>query len=158
MAFSAGNKLLASELNALNDLATAAITEYGISAAAVTSGTDDTSSGTLVNMAGTGSTTAFSFTKIASSTRVRFDVRPGWRAITAAGWAEFAVLMNGVDYVVGRDVQLSIGDSQMASLFSYVSGVAAGIYTCQLRWRVASGTTIRRSTQEWVSASASEVQ
>jgi hypothetical protein len=132
----------------------------GINGAATsTPNVDDTASTSYVNMAGTGSVTSFSFTKRYAATRIRVDLQASFQVIgTGNSAARFAVLINGTDYdIVNRHVNPALTHAETGGT-RYISGVAAGTYTVQGRWRRTAGTqTLRRASDDWLSISATEV-
>lgn len=112
----------------------------GICALNTSSGTDTTTSATYVNLAGTGSTTSFSFTKISAATRLLFRCSAGFYVTDGGTSIDFAVLVNGTDYFLTRlGDTVSANVNLTASGFVYVSGLAAGAYTIQGRWKRAGG-------------------
>lgn len=134
----------------------------GINGVAVSSGTDDTTSATYVNMAGTGSVTSFSFTKRFSSaqTRIRVEILAGLFAVTSNAVARLGVNINSVDYDVAQVSMPSAAanDHEWCCGVAYLTSIAAGTYTVQGRWRRVSGTgTCRRDTSDWLSITATEV-
>jgi hypothetical protein len=132
--------------------------ENGVNGAAVTSSTDTTTSATYVNLAGTGSVTSFSFTKRYADTRIRVDLSAGFFvAGTGNSAARFGVQINGTDYdVVNRHINPASTHGE-ASGVRYITGVPAGAYTVQGRWRRSAGTqTLTRATDNWLSIAARE--
>lgn len=157
----AGGPGYASDINLMARTIEAISVFYGASNAAVTAGSDTTSSTSFANMTGTGSVTSFSFTKFSSSTRVllscdscTFFVAGG----TSAG-IEVALQIGGFDYPCGR-LNILASQSAPVSGFATASGLLAGSYTIQARWRrfVNSGVAIpTRATSDWLAISAREV-
>lgn len=142
--------------------ANAVANPVGVAAAATSSGSDTTTSDTYANMAGTGSVTSFSFTKLVSTTRIRIGLSATFFSSVTGLGAQFGVSINSVDYdvcklshnVAGASVHL------VASGFTYIaSGVAAGTYTVQGRWRRTAATgTLTRDGNDWLCIEAQEVQ
>lgn len=132
----------------------------GVNGAATTSpNVDDTASTSYVNMAGTGSVTSFSFTKRYTATRVRVDLQASFQVIgTGNSAARFAVSINGTDYdIVNRHVNPALTHAETGG-HRYITGIPAGTYTVQGRWRRTAGTqTLRRASDDWLSISATEV-
>lgn len=131
--------------------------EDGISNAAVTAGTDTTASASYVNLAGTGSVSSFNFTKVLTATRIKVEIALGWQCITATANIQGGVLVNGTDYdCVKGGAQIS--QNVISPGFVIISGLAAGSYTVQGRWKRILGTgTPTRSVNEWLTISAAEI-
>lgn len=132
--------------------------ENGVNGTAMTAGTNDTTSAAFANMGGTGSVTSFQFVKHYAATRIRVYMSASFY-VTAAPPSNviFGVQINGVDYEIVRGVG-QVNERQINSAVGYISGVPAGTYTVQGRWRRESGTTTcRRDTADWVSINAKEV-
>lgn len=134
--------------------------ENGISVLAVTSGQDTTTSLSYVNLAGTGAVTSFSFTKRFASTRVRLDFSATFFTTHANTGPQFGMRVNAVDYDVARmKGSIILASSRLhTSGFTYIaSGLAAGAYTVQGRWRALdSGGTLTRDVADWLCMSARE--
>jgi hypothetical protein len=127
----------------------------GVNGFAVTSGTDTTTSGPYVNLAGTGSQTSFSFTKRFAASRLRVAMSAGMSTTVASG-AVFGVRINGVDYDVCAAATAS-GARAVGSGTAYISGVPAGTYTVQGRWKRWVGTsTLSRDVNDWLSIDVQE--
>lgn len=134
--------------------------EQGVSQAAVSSGTNTTNSSSYSSMAGTGSVTSFSFTKRFATTRVRIDMSATFYTSTTACGARFGVLVNGTDYDVCQlagNVPVAVTHLPAAG-FAYIpSGLAAGSYTVQGRWKwIGSTGTLTRDNNDWLAISARE--
>jgi hypothetical protein len=130
-----------------------------LNAQAVTSGTDTTTSATYVNMAGTGSVTTFSFTKRTANTRVKLEMNAGFTNAVGTSLVDFALQIGGTDYQMGHTIQLVVTATQQFSGVRIVSGIPAGVYTVQCRWRREGGSgTPTRGSNEWLSASAEEIR
>lgn len=128
----------------------------GVSNQAVTAGTDTTVSATYVNLAGTGSTTSFSFTKVLASTNLLVELHAGFQATTNSAIARFGVLVNAVDNDCAQNIQVA-GSYNQCTGFAIISGLAAGTYTIQGRWRRVGGTgTCTRDTNCWLAIAAAE--
>lgn len=129
----------------------------GINAQAVTSGTDNTSSTSYANMAGTGSVTSFSFTKRQTATRVKMWVAATMYATTATQDAFIAALINGTDYDLIKQPAV-LNERQPFVATRLISGIPAGTYTVQMRWRRTGATGVpTRDAADWLSAYAEEV-
>jgi hypothetical protein len=122
---------------------------------------DSTTSDTYVNLAGAGAT-SFSFTKLATSTRIRLQMSATFFSSVTTMGPQFGVNINSVDYDVCRLSQNLPAASVhlLATGFAYVpAGVAAGTYTVQGRWRrLVAGGTLSRDGNDWLSIEAMEVQ
>lgn len=131
--------------------------QNGVNAQAVTSGQNDTTSATFVNMAGTGSQTSFAFTKRYSGTRVKIEFSFDAYCITSGTDVEVGVDIDGTDYLVRKAV-LVVNQHQSYTATAYLSGVTSGAKTVQAIWRRSAGTgTARRDGGDWLSISAEEV-
>ena len=150
--FSAGVPPTGAELTAIQYQ-----NEVNISNIAVTSGTDTTTSSSYVNMAGSGSVTSVSFTKVLSVTNIKVSMAVGWENASNTSLVKFGVLVDGTDYDVCQSIlnaTLTIG---FAAGDVIITGVAAGTYTIQGRWKRAGGTgTPSRSVNEWFSMTVAE--
>lgn len=130
------------------------INENGVGAA---SATDSTTSATYVNMAG--ASTSFSFTKASSGTRLKATMNVGAFISGAANTRPgFAVQIGSTDYdVVGMTIN-PLATHTINAGFVYLSGIAAGTYTVQGRWRRISGTgTLARNSEDPVAISILEL-
>ena len=128
-----------------------------ISAQAVSSGSDTTTSASYANMAGTGATTSFSFTKALTSTRVKIELIAGWSSGTNSSVMRAGALVNGTDYDCGQ-IALGTGVTGYSAGFAVITGLAAGTYTVQARWKRVSGSgTPTRDSNMWLSMSAAEI-
>lgn len=131
--------------------------EEGVSNQAVTSGTDTTTSASYANLAGTGSVTSFTFNKVLASTRVIVRVEAGWQSITNTANTRFGVNVAGTDYDCAQGLAQT-GQNLLQAGFAIISGLAAGAYTVQGRWRRVGGAgTPTRTTNEWLAISAAEI-
>jgi hypothetical protein len=119
-------------------------------------GNDSTTSASYVNTVGT---TSFSFTKDFTNTRVKLDMHITSQVSIAATGTRFGVSLNGTDYDVCQMVNAQANIRAQASGTTFIgSGLAAGTYTIQGRWKRVSGTgTCQRFvTDDWISISAME--
>jgi hypothetical protein len=119
-------------------------------------GNDSTTSASYVNTVGTSS---FSFTKDFASTRIKLDMHITSQVSVAATGTRFGVSLNGTDYDVCQMVNPQANIRAQASGTTFIgSGLAAGTYTIQGRWKRVSGTgTCQRFvTDDWMSISAME--
>lgn len=156
-ALSNGTKaLVVASVSAGGDVLTGS--RAGVNATAVTSGTDTVAVTSYANLAGTGSTTSFSFTKRYGSTRVRVQVCASLYASVAGSGAMLGVRINGVDYDVLR-VQCATANERYAPTgVAYLTGIGAGTYTVQGRWKRDNGTaTFTRDVFDWLTIDAQEV-
>jgi len=152
--FAAGQWLNASDLN---DLVSMLGGETGASNPAVTSGNDTTTSASYVSLAGTGSVTSFSFTKVWASTRVELSIAAGWSPTTSSAGVTFGMRIDSTDYDCVKDVK-GTGVVGTPSGFAVVTGLAAGTYTVQARWKRHTGTgTLNRDTNHWLAILAKEI-
>src|SRR5690348_468954 len=132
--------------------------EDGISGAAVTSGSDTTTSSSYVNLAGTGSVTSFSFTKALTSTRLIVRLEMGWQNATAVSDMSAGVLVNGTDYECARQSLNTTTNIGYVAGFAIITGLTAGAYTIQGRWKRRSGTgTPTRSSTEWLATYCAKI-
>lgn len=130
------------------------LNENGVGAA---SATDSTTSATYVDMVG--ASTSFSFTKGSSGTRLKVTMNVGAFISGAANTRPgFAVSIGGVDYdVVGMTIN-PLATHTINAGFVYLSGITAGTYTVQGRWRRISGTgTLARNSEDPVAISVLEL-
>jgi hypothetical protein len=152
--FSAGQFLTASSLMALVDAArnsTAGINGQALSAGA----SETTTSATFVNCAGTGSTTSFSWTKKRSDTDALLKIDASALNATANAYIRFALRINGTDYELAGGAAGTIQSDFSGE--RVVSGIPAGTYTVQVRWRRSAGAgTPTRNENCWLSASVTE--
>lgn len=138
----------------------------GVNAAATTSSgvglSDTTTSASYVNMAGAGSQTSFSFIKRFPSTQTRIKIHMSgsmWGAGTLPVAVMFGVRINSTDFDVYRQqIDAAAGNNTYGQGIAYVSGIPAGTYTVQGRWKRLSGTaTPNRDTGNWLTIMAEEV-
>ena len=137
----------------------AALKSTGINGQAVSSGTNTTTSASYANLAGTGATTSFSFTKRLASTKTRLRVFIAASFLASGGTtlAEFGVLVDGVDTAVCHAIGATGGYASAVGV-AYLTGLAAGALTVQGRWRrSAGGGTATRDTNCWLTIDAQEV-
>lgn len=126
-----------------NGITNARISEAGLSNA------------TYVNVGGTSS---FSFTKLSGDTRLRVDVATTQFFSAASAGVQYAARIDGVDYQLAA---LSPSTAALQHLtcvgWRYITGIAAGTWTVQLRWlRVGTGT-MSSDTADWLSFSCREL-
>lgn len=127
----------------------------GISALAVSSGTDTTTSASYVNLAGTGSTTSFTFTKALAATRLKVTMLAGWGG-TGVATVQFAVRVNSTDFDIAKAIVASAVDGFTGGVV-YISGLAAGAWTVQGRWLKAGGAgNPQRTVNNWFTLTAAE--
>lgn len=133
--------------------------QAGVNDSAATSGTDTTTSASYVNLAGTGAVTSFSFTKRESDTRVKVFVAASATSAGSNSAVMFGVRIDGTDYDVVEGAFGGAGDAKTFVGVAFVSGVAAGTYTVQGRWKrtVGSGTPTRTATNDWLTIVCEEV-
>lgn len=119
-------------------------------------GTSTTTSATYVNLPATSS---FSFTKQrGAETKLKVFMSCSSFAQTNPAGARFAVLVNGVDTDICQHVHSAINTRNGASGMGQITGLAAGTYTVQGRWKRVSGTgTMAVNTDDWLSIRVQEV-
>lgn len=103
-------------------------------------------------------TSSFSFTKLQNSTALRVDFHLTFLSTVNSTEAGFGVLINGVDYDV---CQVAINESnshRQVSGVRRITGITAGVYTIQARWKRVSGTGVLTTTGDWISLHAMEEQ
>ena len=153
--------IVGTDLTVLGDASNVLPAFAGVSAIAVTSGTDTTASGSYVNMAGSGSQTSISFTKKFGSAKSKVVIFMSGTFFTAGTFTGgvFGAHINGSDVDVARvSAAMSVNVHQTFSGFAAVASLAAGTYTIQGRWHCDSGSdTLTRNTADWLSLSAIEV-
>lgn len=134
--------------------------ENGINVTGPTSGTDSSTSTSYTNMAGTGATTSFSFTKRFAGTRIKIEFAATFWSTNADTGVQFGVNFNATDYDICRLMGNTLTANQRlhTSGFRYISSVAAGAYTIQARWKkIAIGTgQINRNLEDFLCISAKE--
>jgi len=128
--------------------------------AAMSSGTDTTTSATYVNMGGTGSTTSVVATKKSAGTRLLVEIAMSFFVTVNDTTTRFGVNVNSVDYDIFRLAgTVSSGVHVFISGFQYISGLSAGSYTIQGRWRRDAGTgTCTRDLNDWFNLRCREVK
>jgi hypothetical protein len=128
------------------------VNENGVGAAGVA---DATSSAAYANLLGTSS---FAFTKQDAASRLKVTIHAGGFVSVAGTKPMYGVLLGATDYDVVSQTINTINAHTNVSGFSYLSGVAAGAYTVQGRWRRAAGAgSITRNTEDWLSISVKEL-
>jgi hypothetical protein len=128
----------------------------GISVAA--SGNENTVSSSYANL---GATSSFSFVKEYTSTKIKIEMSASAQTNGLATGVRYGVLINGTDYDVCQMVYPSSTVRFLAAGVAVVtSGLAAGTYTIQARWKRVSGSaTVQRFiTDDWLSVCATEVK
>src|SRR5438132_6025551 len=134
--------------------------QANVSASATTSGTDTNTNAAYQNCAGTGSQTSVSITKDYDAATSKLLVRFSGSAYATAAAAEctFGVNINAVDNDL---IHMTINALSTHTLFAaerFVTGLAAGTYTCQMRWKRPGGTgTLTRDSFDWLSLTVEEV-
>ena len=134
--------------------------ENGINSPAASSpNSDTTTSGSYVNMAGTGSVTSFSFTKRYAATRIKVEMSLTFVTNNTGSGGQFGVRINGVDTDVCRLAALLSPNVHLpCSGPAYISGVPAGTYTVQGRWyRIGGSGTLSRDFNDFLAITAREV-
>ncbi len=128
------------------------VNENGVGAAGVS---DSTSSAAYANLLGTSS---FAFVKQDASSRLKVTMHAGAFISIAATRPMYGVTLGATDYDVVSQTINPINTHTNISGFSYLTGVPAGAYTVQGRWRRAAGTgVIQRNTEDWLSISVKEL-
>lgn len=128
--------------------------------ASMSAGSDTTTSATYVNMAGTGSTTSVVATKKSTGTRLLVEVAMSFFVTVNDTTTRFGVNVNAVDYDIFRlAATVPVNVHVFISGFNYISGLAAGTYTIQGRWRRDGGTgTCSRDVNDWFNLRCREVK
>jgi len=131
----------------------------GVSNASTTSGTDSLTSGTYVNMSGTGSVTNFNVTKRQAGTKMRLAMNGTFYTSSSASGASFALRINSTDYEISRISATVVATNHTTFAgFVYVTGIAAGLWNVQARWRRLAGAgTVTRDADDWLALEAMEV-
>jgi hypothetical protein len=128
------------------------VNENGVGAAAAA---DATSSAVYANLLGTSS---FAFVKQDAASRLKVTIHAGAFVSVAGTRPMYGVQIGGTDYDVVSQTINTINAHTNISGFSYLTGVAAGAYTVQGRWRRAAGAgSITRNTEDWLSISVKEL-
>lgn len=140
----------------------------GVNAPAVSTGSNTLASTTYVDMTGTGSQTSFSVTKRHAAAKTRLKVYMSANHWISGGGTpypvgvQYGVRINGVDVdMFTLYIEAVAGNNRYGNAFAYVTGLAAGTYTVQGRWRkivgpVGTGTPVR-DTGDWLTIMAEEV-
>lgn len=115
-----------------------------------------TSSFTMVNLPALAS---FSFTKQFSSalTKIRFSMSFSAYLASTGGAIRCGVLVNGVDWEVANQFYNVANAHFPMSGWTYITGLAAGTYTFQGRWRSPSGFGASADANDFISMHAQEV-
>lgn len=128
-----------------------------------------TGSAGLSNAAGAGTTTSSSYADVAGSTSVSFTKLQASTAIVAAVSlncyitgatntpVSVALSINATDYEIYEYFLNDISKHYPTNGYRRVTGVAAGTYTVQVRWKRVSGSgTVTTDVNDWVSVSLQE--
>jgi hypothetical protein len=101
---------------------------------------ESTASGTYVNKGGT---STFSFTKVLSTTRLFVVFASTFFTSAGTAGVSFALQIDGTDYEVSKLAATTTSGVHLQTAGSrYISGIAAGAKTIQLRWlRLGTGNT-----------------
>lgn len=145
MTFSAGQRVSAAELNR-DAQALSALTSAGT-----------TTSATYANMPATSSQAV---TKASAGTRLRIEFSCSSFATVAVNTiTSFAVLVNSVDYDISRFYFNNTSEHHACPTgVVYVSGLAAGAWTVQARWKRTSATgTCGLDANDWITLDVMEV-
>jgi hypothetical protein len=128
------------------------LNENGVGAAAAA---DATSSAAYANLSGTSS---FAFVKQDAASRLKVTIHAGAFVSAAGTKPMYGVQIGGTDYdVVSQTINVTNTHVNISG-FSYLTGVPAGSYTVQGRWRRAAGTgSITRNNEDWLSISVKEL-
>ncbi len=122
--------------------------------------TDSKATAGMVDMAGTGSITSFSFAKNFDPTEVKLNITGSFFANNASSSLRFAMRIDGVDYICGRVSQtLAANVHTTFSGWAYVpaGALAAGSYNVQARWENVSGVgSLFRNFEDWLCIEATE--
>lgn len=117
-------------------------------------GSTTTTSASYVDMA-TGSSMTFS--KLHADTVLLVWMRKNWFATSANTVASFGVGVNGADYDTSGPATTEASSWQPDSGFVRITGLPAGTYTIQGRWKRVSGAGTL-SSGSWFSMLAMEAQ
>lgn len=144
MTFSAGQRVSAAELN------------RDAQALSALTGAGTTTSATYANMPATSSQAV---TKASAGTRLRIEFSCSSFVTVASTVTSFAVLVNGVDTDISRLFFNPASTHEACPTgIVYISGLAAGAWTVQARWKRTSGTgTLTLDANDWISLDVMEV-
>lgn len=133
----------------------------GISGLSTTSGIDTCTGSSYQDMAGTGAVTSFSFTKAYSSAVSRIKVTINQTLYQTGGsfpFVQLGVHIGSTDYDLVGATLSQVGTNTQLAGFAYITGIAAGTYTIQARWKRVSGTgTLSRDPANFLCMDAIEV-
>lgn len=128
------------------------VNENGVGAPGVV---DSTSSAAYANLLGVSS---FPFTKQDANSRLKVTIHAGAFVSIATTRPTYGVLLGATDYDVVSQTINPINTHTNISGVSYLTGVPAGGYTVQGRWKRVSGTgLVQRNTEDWLSISVKEL-
>lgn len=121
-----------------------------------TSAAGTTTSASYVNMPGT---PQVSFTKVDAASKVRIDFHASLYTTAYPTHVQFGVNIGGSDTLIA-ELEMNIQDfHHQVSGVNLISGLAAGTYTVQGRWRRGAGPgTLTTTTDDQTSFAVSEVQ
>lgn len=124
-----------------------------------TSGQDDVAASAFEDMGGTGTLVSFSFTKRYADSKIQVSMHASCYCVNASpNNIIFGVRINAVDTPMFRIIVPNLNERRYSSGINNITGVPAGVYTVQGRWRRESGTgTGRRDSGDWFSMAATEV-
>jgi hypothetical protein len=107
-----------------------------------------------------GGNTFVTFTKLSPVTSLRIDLHLTFFTDSSLSGADFAVAVNGVDTLVSRlHANLSANVHQSVSGVLGLSGLAAGTWTIQARYKRVSGAgAIHFDADDWMSMAVTEVR
>jgi hypothetical protein len=103
--------------------------------------------------------TSLTFVKLSSSTTLRVEGKLTLYSTGGSGVVRLGVSVNGTDYDLHNRTLSTTDVWGTVGGFTRITGLAAGSYTVQLRWRRVSGAgTLTVNTDAWVNLEAMEVQ
>lgn len=143
----AGMKLTPNRLNALAN-------SNGINNAPGSTGTS-----TVTSYANLPATSSFSFTKLLDDSDLRIDMHIScWSSGAGSTTPRFGVQISSTDYDMCGSLINTASEHVAFSGTRIITGLAAGTYTIQGRFKRVSGTgTITVDSGDWISLAASEV-
>jgi hypothetical protein len=151
--FSAGTRAVASDLNAI---VSALNGDAQVTNGALAAGTTTSSSYANLPSGGSRSVTKANGT----NTQLRIQLHAScFVATTGSTTVQFGVLVNGVDYDLTKFF-INNTATHVACLNGvvYVTGLAAGSYTVQGRWKRTAGTgTVSTDSGDWINLDVREV-
>lgn len=128
----------------------------GVNAQSLASGSENaTTSYTTLG----GNSPSFDFTKRETATRLRIDMAEGYYVTAADTGVRFGVRINGTDYdVTQRNGTQTANVHETAVGTRIISGIPAGTYTIDGRWKKTAGTgNTVRDFNDWHSIACTEV-